>query len=111
GRGLYGGGLEEFQEGGGGTRVAALRAARDAERRLAAHGLCPSDYRRRLTVGWGLESSSVSVLPNPAPMLPPPRDRDELRRSFGLNGPTLAFAGRITRQKALPVALEALAQV
>jgi glycosyltransferase involved in cell wall biosynthesis len=109
-RRLYAGSLEEFQRGGGGTRVAALRAARDAELRRAAHILCPSDYLRQLAIGWGLPESRVSVLPNPMPMLAPPGDRDELRRSFGLDGATLAFAGRITRQKALPVALEALAQ-
>jgi glycosyltransferase involved in cell wall biosynthesis len=39
------------------------------------------------------------------PELPP---RDELRREFGLNGATLAFAGRITAQKSLGVALDAL---
>src|SRR5439155_2030606 len=33
-----------------------------------------------------------------------------LRCSFGLNGATLAFAGRLTRQKSLPLALEALAR-
>jgi len=109
-RGLYAGSLEEFQRGGGGLQVAALRAARDAELRRAAHILCPSEYLRQLAIGWGLPASRVSVLPNPMPMLPPLGDRDELRRSFGLDGATLAFAGRMTRQKALPVALEALAQ-
>ena len=41
-------------------------------------------------------------------MQPP---RDELRRAFGMTGPTLVFAGRITAQKSLRVALEALARV
>jgi glycosyltransferase involved in cell wall biosynthesis len=35
--------------------------------------------------------------------------RDELRREFGLNGSTLAFAGRLTAQKSLERALEAVA--
>jgi glycosyltransferase involved in cell wall biosynthesis len=109
-RSFYAGSLEEFQRGGGGIQVAALRAARDAELRRAAHILCPSEYLRQLAIGWGLPAGSVSVLPNPTPMLPPLGDRDELRRSFGLDGATLAFAGRMTRQKALPVALEALAR-
>ena len=43
-----------------------------------------------------------------AAALPP---REELRRSFALTGPTLAFAGRLTAQKSLRVALEALAAV
>jgi glycosyltransferase involved in cell wall biosynthesis len=53
----------------------------------------------------------VSVLPNPTPSLPPLPEREELRRRLGLNGATLAFAGRLTRQKALAVALRALAEV
>jgi glycosyltransferase involved in cell wall biosynthesis len=50
----------------------------------------------------------VSVLPNPAPRLPVLPARDELRRSFDVAGPTLAFAGRLTVQKSLRVALEAV---
>jgi glycosyltransferase involved in cell wall biosynthesis len=52
----------------------------------------------------------VSVLPNPVPPLPPLPARDELKRSFGVNGSTLAFAGRLTAQKSLGVALEAVAR-
>ena len=44
----------------------------------------------------------------PARELPP---RDELRRRLGLSRGTLAFAGRLTAQKALPLAVEALARV
>ena len=35
--------------------------------------------------------------------------REELRESFGMDGPTLAFAGRLTTQKSLEVALAAVA--
>jgi glycosyltransferase involved in cell wall biosynthesis len=48
------------------------------------------------------------VLPNPSPPLPELPPRDELRSSFGMNGPTLAFAGRLTVQKSLEVALAAV---
>jgi glycosyltransferase involved in cell wall biosynthesis len=51
----------------------------------------------------------VSVLPNPTPPLPRLRPRDELRAELGLTGPTLAFAGRLTAQKSLDVALDAVA--
>jgi glycosyltransferase involved in cell wall biosynthesis len=109
-RGFVGGSLEDFQRGGGGHRSAVLRALRDAELRGAAHVLCPSDFLRSIALGWGLEPDRVSVLPNPVPPLPELPERDELRSSLGLNGATLAFAGRITRQKSLEVALEALAR-
>ncbi|MFN2628778.1 MAG: glycosyltransferase family 1 protein [Gaiellaceae bacterium] len=108
-RGEVGGDADAFQEGGGGLRGAAYRVARDAELRRAAHVFCPSAYLRDLAVGWGLPPAHVSVLPNPAPTLPELPPREELRRRLGLNGATLAFAGRLSAQKSLDVALEALA--
>lgn len=108
-RGLSAGTLEEFQADEGGLRVRALRAARDAELRGAAHIFCPSAYLRELVVAWGIDSERVEVLPNPLPDLPQLRGRDEARRELGLGGPTLVFAGRLTAQKSLDLALEALA--
>ena len=51
------------------------------------------------------------VLPNAAPALPTLPGRDEARSQLAVEGPLLAFAGRITKQKALEVALDALARV
>jgi glycosyltransferase involved in cell wall biosynthesis len=110
-RGLVAGDVDEFQRGGGGAIGLALRRARDFELRRAAHVLCPSAYLRELAMSWGVPDERVSVLPNPAPSLPELGSRDELRRSFGLDGPTLVFAGRLTAQKSLAVALEALAGI
>jgi glycosyltransferase involved in cell wall biosynthesis len=107
-RGLVTGTVDEFQAGGGGLVGRALRLARDLELRGAAHILCPSGWLRELVLSWGIPPGRVSVLPNPAPSLPELPPRDELRREFGLNGATLAFAGRITAQKSLGVALDAL---
>jgi glycosyltransferase involved in cell wall biosynthesis len=108
-RGLVEGNVDEFQRRAGGPAVAALRRARNAELRRAAHVFTPSAYLRDLVLSWGVRPERVSVLPNPAPMLPPLRDREELRRSFGMNGATLAFAGRLTAQKSLERAVEAVA--
>ena len=103
--------LDEFQLRDGDAAVRVLRIARDVELTHAAHVFTPSSYLRDLAVGWGVEPERVSVLPNPAPPLPALPPRDELRRSFGFNGHTLAFAGRLTAQKSLRIALEALAAV
>ena len=61
----------------------------------------PSAYLRELALGWGVAPERVGVLPNPAPAVPELPPREELRRELGLNGPTLAFAGRLTAQKSL----------
>src|SRR5205823_450010 len=71
----------------------------------------PSAYLGELAVSWGVDPGSVSVLPNPAPQLPELAPRNDLRASFRMNGTTFAFAGRLTAQKALGVALESLARV
>jgi glycosyltransferase involved in cell wall biosynthesis len=89
--------------------VRVLRLARDVELRRAAHVFTPSAYLRELTVSWGVRADRVTVLPNPAPAVPPLPSREELRRAFAMDGPTLAFAGRLTAQKSLEVALDALA--
>jgi glycosyltransferase involved in cell wall biosynthesis len=108
-RGLVAGDVDEFQKRAGGGAVAVLRLARDLELRRAAHVFTPSAYLRELALAWGVRPERVSVLPNPTPVLPVLPPRDELRRRFGLNGATLAFAGRLTAQKSLARALDAVA--
>ncbi len=106
--GRFAGTLEEFQGTRGDARVRLLRRTRDAALRRAARVLVPSAYLRDVALAWGLDPSRVSVLPNPAPDpggLPP---RDVLRRRLGVGGWTLGFAGRLTAQKSLELALEAL---
>jgi glycosyltransferase involved in cell wall biosynthesis len=108
-RGLVEGDVEDFQGGGGGPIAAVLRRARNVELRRAAYVFCPSSYLRELVLSWGVPAERVGVLPNPAPEVPELPPRDDLRRAFGLNDATLAFAGRLTAQKSLHRALEAVA--
>jgi glycosyltransferase involved in cell wall biosynthesis len=110
-RGIVTGDVDEFQRIGGGAAIRILRIARDAELRHAAHLFTPSAYLGELAVLWGVRPERVSVLPNPAPPLPELAPREELRRGFEMSGTTLAFAGRLTAQKSLGDALEAVAQV
>ena len=106
--GFYDAGLEEFQRVGG-ARIAVLRRARDASLRRATRIVCPSASLRELALSWGVPSEKVAVLPNPVSAPDGLADREELRRRHGIEGPTLVFAGRLTRQKSLDVGLEALA--
>ena len=109
--GLFDGDLDEFQRFRGGARIRLLRQARDRALRRVDAVVCPSSYLAALAVGWGVAEERVTVLPNPAPPLPDLPDRDAARKQLDVTGPMLAFAGRITRQKSLEVALGALAQV
>ena len=107
-RRMVGGNVDDFQALAGDARIRVLRGARDLELRRAAHVFTPSAYLRELAVAWGVHAERVTVLPNPTPPMSSTTSREELRRSFVVEGDTLAFAGRLTAQKSLDVALEAL---
>ncbi len=95
----------------GGARIRALRHARNLAVGRAVHVFCPSAYLREIAIGWGLPEERISVLPNPAPVVPELPDREALRVAFGMSGLTLAFAGRLTLQKDLRLALDAIGRV
>lgn len=101
-RGLVTGEVGDFQSGGGGPLAGVLRRARDAALARAAHIVCPSAFMRDLVVSWGVPEARVTLLPNPAPRVTDAAVFDPGPR------PVLAFAGRLTAQKDLGVALEAV---
>ncbi|MBA3384772.1 MAG: glycosyltransferase family 4 protein, partial [Actinobacteria bacterium] len=108
--GLYGDDLDSFQRAGG-RRVRALRSARNLALRRASRILVPSESLRGLATAWGIRSDRIEVLPNPVELPHGLGEREELRRRHGLEGPTLVFAGRLSVQKAVDVALEALTRL
>ena len=109
-RGTFTGGLEEFQHESRRLESAALRALRTATLRAATRIVCPSAYLRDAVISWGVPAERVTVLPNPIPRAPAPVDRDATRRRLGVDSQVLlAFAGRFGPQKALDVALDAVA--
>lgn len=101
--GLFSGSLEEFQ-GAAGPALSALRRARTWALRTARRTVVPSEYLARLAAGWGLDPERLTVLSNPAP--PPGATVPE-----ALEPNTFVFAGRLTRQKALGTAIDAVARV
>ena len=102
--GLFTGSLEAFQAETSAPLVEGLKRARTLVLRTARWIVVPSRYLAALARGWGVDAARILVVPNPAPpppdALPPARER----RDF-------VFAGRLTRQKALGTAIEAIARV
>lgn len=109
--GRFDGSLEEFQAARGGPRRRLLRTTRTVALRRAERVLVPSAYLRGIALGWGLAPERVRVIPNPAPELPQLPSREGARAALGISGPALATAGRLTTQKALRDALQAIARV
>jgi len=99
--GVFRGQLDEFQTAGA-PAAKALRAARTAVLRRAAAMIVPSRFLEAFARAWGVDPERLHVVPNPAPFDLPAADG---ARSG------LVFAGRLTSQKALHVALAALERV
>jgi glycosyltransferase involved in cell wall biosynthesis len=110
-RGLFAGVLPEFHDARLGRRAELLRRWRTITMRRSAHVFCPSEFLRAIVLTWGLPPRRVSVLRNAAPPVPALPTREALRSSLGIDGPTLAFVGRLTRAKALEVTFAAVAEV
>jgi glycosyltransferase involved in cell wall biosynthesis len=106
--GWFTGDMDAFQHTSG-LRSRLLRSVRDTAVGRAGCLVCPSKYLAELAVGWGASLDRVRVIPNAAPAVARLPSKSEARRRLGLEGTTLVFAGRIGPQKALDVALDALA--
>jgi glycosyltransferase involved in cell wall biosynthesis len=100
---LFTGSLEAFQTASD-PRVRAVKALRTASLRRARTIVVPSAYLAGIARGWGLDESRIQVLVNPAPA-----PADVVPES--LPPGTFVYVGRLTDQKALPIAIGALARV
>jgi glycosyltransferase involved in cell wall biosynthesis len=101
--GLFKGTLEEFQRDRS-PLLGTLKRLRTAALGRARRIVVPSRYLAEIAAGWSLDDSRIEVLVNPAPA-PSEVVPDRLHPS------TFVFVGRLTTQKGLPVALEALREV
>lgn len=101
--GRFHGSLEEFQEAST-PAVRTLKALRTRSLRAARTIVVPSSYLAEIAAGWGLRRDRLHVLTNPAP---PPREVEQEQLEPG----TFVFVGRLTRQKALGTAIDAIARV
>jgi 4-amino-4-deoxy-L-arabinose transferase-like glycosyltransferase len=106
--GWFTGDMDEFQHATG-ARIAALRALRNGAIREARIVVCPSTYLAELAEAWGANPRDIVVLPNAGPRTDRLPTKEDARRSLAIEGTVLVFAGRLGRQKALEVALEAIA--
>jgi glycosyltransferase involved in cell wall biosynthesis len=108
--GWFTGDMDRFQQTRG-PRVGVLRRMRGAAVRHSAAVVCPSRYLAGLVHSWGVSPERVLVIPNAGPRIGTLPSREDVRARLPLDGCILIFAGRIAPQKALDVALEAIAQV
>lgn len=101
--GLFAGSLEDFQLSTGQRRIEALKQGRTRVLRRASTIVVPSAYLKEIAETWGLGRTPIIVLHNPAPALEAP--------VTGAVPGTFAMVGRLTQQKNLDLAIDAIAQV
>jgi glycosyltransferase involved in cell wall biosynthesis len=100
--GVFRGTLEDFQDVPG-AGVAALRHARTVALARARTIVVPSEYLAQIARAFVPEPGRVLVVPNPAP--------DVAAGGVPAEPNTFVYAGRLTRQKALGVAIEAVGRI
>lgn len=101
--GLFGGSLEAFQAADS-VALRTLKSLRTTALGAARTIVVPSEYLAEIARRWGIRHERIHVLTNPAP---PPRAVDPEPLQPG----TFVFVGRLTRQKGLRTALDAVALV
>jgi glycosyltransferase involved in cell wall biosynthesis len=101
--GRFHGSLEDFQSAST-PALRTLKVLRTRALRAARTIVVPSAYLADIAAGWGLRRERLHVLTNPAP---PPREILPEQLEPG----TFVFVGRLTRQKALGTAIDAIARV
>jgi glycosyltransferase involved in cell wall biosynthesis len=109
--GVFSGTLEAFQRPYRHPAVRALKRLRNLALSRAARLVIPSHYLAEIARGWGIGPHRIRVVPNPAPAIDGTASRTTLRKQLGLESPTFVFAGRLTPQKNLPLAISALRHV
>jgi glycosyltransferase involved in cell wall biosynthesis len=100
--GLSRGTLEEFQVQPG-AALSTLRRARTLALSRARTIVVPSEYLAGIARRFGVDAERIVVVSNPAPDVAP--------TSQQLRPNVFVYAGRLTRQKALGVAIDAFARV
>ena len=99
---LFGGTLEEFQTAGG-AGLSTLRGLRTRALLRARRVVVPSHYLAAFARAWGVPDGRLAVVPNATPLAERP--------DVPLDPSTLVFVGRLTAQKSLETAIDALGAV
>jgi glycosyltransferase involved in cell wall biosynthesis len=107
--------IDRFQSKRYDLRVEWYKANRVREVRAMDRIIVPSDYLRRMVVGWGADPGRVQVIYNAleAGYYAPESSRDEARARLGwtADGHYLVTVARLTAWKGVDLLIDALAQV
>lgn len=106
--------IDDFQTRGYGWRVMLDKARRAREARAMDGLIVPSEYLKRMVVGWGVDAAKVQVIYNALPpdTVAPELTQAEARARLGwTDAPTVLTVGRLLPWKGVDHLIAALRRV
>jgi glycosyltransferase involved in cell wall biosynthesis len=105
--------IDTFQTMAASALVEAARRARSAQAQAMNRIITPSEYLRRMVIGWGVDAARVQVIYNALPpFIGEPLTQAEARARLGLDTcPTLLTAARLQPWKGVDHLIAALRQL
>jgi len=104
--------VDDFQARRYGPLVEWGKASRSREAQTMDRIIVPSEYLRRMVIGWGVDPSRVQVIYNALDMQPVSITRDEARNQLGWQqGRYLITVGRLVAWKGVDYLIDTLAQL
>ena len=103
-------GIDAFQRYRGGLRAGWQQASRSRQVNSLDAIVVPSDYLRRMVIGWGAPKDKVHLIYNALPPMPESNaDRAQLRKALGWDErPTLVTVARLQPWKGIDHLIRAL---
>jgi glycosyltransferase involved in cell wall biosynthesis len=103
-------GIDTFQTRRYGVRVEIMRFLERTALRRAHRVITPSEYLKKISVGWGIDSQRITVIPN-AITAATPFPRSSARKNLGINGPLIVSAGRFVPWKGFSDLIKILSSI
>jgi len=106
-------GIDDFQACAGDWRVRWQKASRSRQIRAMDAVIVPSQYLKRMALGWGVEEDKAHVIYNALPSTEPLEETSaEIRSQLNWDDrPTLITVARLQRWKGIDHLIEALRQL
>jgi glycosyltransferase involved in cell wall biosynthesis len=102
----------EFQVRRQAPAVELFRRAQVLVARSARRVIVPSEFLKKIILGWGVDERRVSVIYNSLPESPPKQTKEQSRETLGLDGdPLLLAAGRLVPWKRFDLPMRFLRDV
>jgi glycosyltransferase involved in cell wall biosynthesis len=102
---------DEFQGRRYGARIAILRWIQRRVARMADKVIVPSEYLKRMVVGWGVTPERISVIPNAVTPIQSLGSREQARKELNICGNILVSVGRLVPWKGFDTLIRVVSDI